>query len=56
MDAPQVNQAFADIERFRHMQCRVCTSNQTVPLIAFGAVLVSCESCGSATRVSVRPA
>ncbi|WP_326648372.1 MULTISPECIES: hypothetical protein [unclassified Streptomyces] len=50
MDAIQVGQAFASIERFRHTRCRECQSQQTVPLINQGVVIVSCENCGGATR------
>ncbi|MEW2083482.1 hypothetical protein [Streptomyces sp. NPDC005283] len=49
MDAKQVGQAFASIERFRRTPCRECQSRQTVPLINQGVVIVSCENCGGAT-------
>lgn len=50
MDASQVDAAHRSIQQFRGTPCRECLSRQTVPLIYQGVVMVSCESCGGATR------
>lgn len=50
MDANQVAAAHRSIQQFRHTPCRECQSRQTVPLLYEGAVIVSCENCGGATR------
>ncbi|NUL05994.1 hypothetical protein HRW07_22735 [Streptomyces lunaelactis] len=50
MDANQVDAAHRSIQQFRGTPCRECQSQQTVPLLYEGAVIVSCENCGGATR------
>ncbi|MGW7366461.1 hypothetical protein ACWGI8_24255 [Streptomyces sp. NPDC054841] len=51
MNAEQVNQAFARVQqRFARNPCRECRGHNTVALVYEGAVIVSCENCGGATR------
>ncbi|WP_149183990.1 hypothetical protein [Streptomyces sp. TRM49041] len=51
MNADQVNAAFTHVQqRFNRTPCRECRGRNTVALIIMGAVIVSCEDCGGATR------
>ncbi|MGW7367450.1 hypothetical protein ACWGI8_29520 [Streptomyces sp. NPDC054841] len=51
MNADQVTNAFAYVHRqFARTPCRECRGRNTVALVYEGAVIVSCEDCGGATR------
>ncbi|MGW7363061.1 hypothetical protein ACWGI8_06415 [Streptomyces sp. NPDC054841] len=51
MNAEQVAKAFAHVQqRFGRTPCRACRGRNTVALVYEGAVVVSCEDCGEATR------
>ncbi|MGW7361996.1 hypothetical protein ACWGI8_00860 [Streptomyces sp. NPDC054841] len=51
MNAQEVTAAFAHVQKqFSRTPCRECRGRNTVALVYEGVVIVSCESCGGATR------
>ncbi|MGW7363270.1 hypothetical protein ACWGI8_07545 [Streptomyces sp. NPDC054841] len=52
MNAQEVTAAFAHVQKqFNGSPCRECKGRNTVALVVYGgAVVVSCETCGGATR------
>ncbi|HET9326437.1 MAG TPA: hypothetical protein VFQ05_06690 [Candidatus Eisenbacteria bacterium] len=56
MQASQVSEAFARAgQQFSRTPCRECRRSNTYAVIYQGAVVVTCEDCGGATRVGRLP-